>query len=83
VPVEGAPLVVRVRVDEAVPPAGTVTGLGRLTDTPVGAVPLQAADRLMVELKPSIDESVIVEDCAALGGRVITEVAGGMIEVIV
>lgn len=57
----------RVRAEEALPPAGMVTGVGRLTVTPLGAAPFQPAVRLTVELKPSIDESTIVADCDSPG----------------
>jgi hypothetical protein len=72
VPVEGESSAVRVRVEDAVPPAGRVTGLGRLTVTPSGAVPVQAADRLMEELKPFTEENTIVVDFATLGVKVTT-----------
>ena len=62
-PPEGAELVVRVRVEAALPPAGTATWFGRLTPTPEGATPFQAAVRLTEELKPSTDDRTIVTDC--------------------
>ena len=60
-----------VRVEEALPLAGTVTGLGRLTVTPLGATPVHAAVRVTVELNPFIDESTIDEDLAMSGVNVI------------
>jgi len=72
VPVEGELSAVRVRVEDTLPSAGTVTGLGRLTVTPLGAIPLHAADRLMEELNPLTDENRIVVDLEILGVRVIT-----------
>jgi hypothetical protein len=63
---------VSVRVEDALPPAGTVTGLGRLTLTPLGAVPLHAADRLMGELNPFTEENTIVLDLEILDVKVIT-----------
>ena len=71
-PVEGELSAVRVRVEDALPPAGTITGLGRLTVTPLGAVPLHAADRLMEELNPFTEENTIVVDLEILGVKVIT-----------
>jgi len=60
VPVEGEASAVMVSVDDAVPPAGTVTGLGRVKATPAGATPIQIAARLTDELNPFMDESSIV-----------------------
>ena len=71
-PVEAESLAVRVRVEDALPPAGTVTGLRRLTAIPSGAAPLQAAERLTVELNPSTEESTMVVDFTASGDKVIT-----------
>ena len=70
-PAEGELSALRVNVDEALPLAGTATGLGRFTETPAGATPLQDAERLTVDAKPSIDESIIVADCDVSGPRVI------------
>jgi len=46
-----------------------VTGVGKLTVTPVGAAPFQPAVRLTVEPKPSTDDSVIVADCEEAGAN--------------
>ena len=62
VPVEGVVSAVRVRVVEALPPAGTVTGLERLTVTPDGAGPDHSAERLTVELSPSVEERRIAAE---------------------
>ena len=62
----------RVRTEDALPPAGTVTGAGRLTVTPAGAIPVQAAARLMGELNPFTDENIIVVDFETSGVKVIT-----------
>ena len=70
-PAEGELSAVRVKVDEALPLAGTATGLGRLTETPAGATPLHDAERLTIDAKPSMEESVIVADCDVSGARVI------------
>jgi len=67
---------VRVRVAVAVPPAGTVTGLGRMTLTPVGAAPTQEADKATSELKLFTDVSVNVTDCEAPGFKPIVDEAG-------
>jgi hypothetical protein len=72
VPVEGELSAVRVRVEEALPPAGTDTGLGRLTATPSGAVPVQAPVRLTEELNPFTEESIMVVDLEVSGVKVIT-----------
>jgi hypothetical protein len=61
-----------VSVEDALPPTGTVTGLGKLTVTPLGAVPLHAADRLMGEVSPFTEENTIVVDLEVLGVKVIT-----------
>jgi len=63
---------VRVRVEDPLPPAGTVTGVGRLTVTPSGAVPLHAAERLTVEPNPSMEESSIVAELDVAGARLTT-----------
>ena len=63
---------VTVRIEDALPPAGTVTGLGRLTVTPFGTSPVHAADRLMVPLKPFADAKTIVVDLETLGESVKT-----------
>ena len=70
-PAEGDVSAERVKVDEALPPAGTATGLGRFTETPAGAAPLHDAERLTIDAKPSMEESVIVADCDVSGARVI------------
>jgi len=72
VPVDGESSAVRVRIEDALPPAGTVTGLGRLTVIPAGADPVQAAVRLMEELNPFTDDSTIVVDFETLGVNVTT-----------
>jgi hypothetical protein len=72
VPVEGELSAVRIRVEDAVPPAGTATGLGRLTVTPAGATPVHAAARLTVELNPFMDASTMVVDFETPGVRVTT-----------
>jgi len=72
VPVEGELSAVSVRIEDVLPPAGTVTGLGRLTVIPSGATPVQAADRLMVELKPFTDEYTRVVDFDTSGVKVMT-----------
>ena len=61
-----------VRVEEALPLAGTVTGLGRLTVTPLGTTPVHPAVRATVELNPFSDENTIDEDLATPGVKVIT-----------
>lgn len=66
-PVEGESPAVRVRVEDALPSAGTVSGLGRATVIPSGATPLQAAERVTVELNPFTEESRIVVDFATSG----------------
>ena len=75
-PVEGELFVVKVRVESALPLVGTVTGVGRLTVTPSGAVPLQEAVKLTEELKPFTDETRIVADLAVSGVRVNSPVDG-------
>jgi hypothetical protein len=72
VPVDGESPAVRVRVEDALPPAGTVTELCRLTATPSGAAPFQPAVRLTVEVTPSTDERTIVADFDTSGVRVTT-----------
>jgi hypothetical protein len=76
VPVEGELSAVNVRVEDALLPAGTVTGLGRLKVTPYGARPVQAADKLMVELNPFTDERRMVVDLERPGVKVIMEGKG-------
>ena len=66
-PVEGDASALRVRVEEAVPPAGRITWLGRLTVIPCGAAPDQAVERLTGELNPLTEETVTVEDADKLG----------------
>lgn len=72
VPVEGELSAVSVRIEDVLPPAGTVTGVGRLTVIPSGATPVQAADRLIVELKPFTDEYTRVVDFDTSGVKVMT-----------
>jgi hypothetical protein len=62
---------VSVSVDDALLPAGTITGLEMFAVTPDGAVPIQVAARLMDELNPFSEDSVIVVDFARLGVSVI------------
>ena len=71
-PVEGEFPALSVSVEDAVPSGGTVTGLGRLTVTPVGATPVQAATRLTEELNPFMDASTIVVDLETPGVKVTT-----------
>ena len=72
VPVETESPAVSVRIEDALPPAGTTTGLGRLTVTPAGAVPVQAAERLTEELKPFTEENSMVVDFETPGVKVTT-----------
>ena len=72
VPVEGELSAVSVRVEDAAPPAGTATGLGRLTETPFGATPVHAVARLTVALKPLMDASTMVVDFETPGVKVTT-----------
>lgn len=60
-----------VSVEVAVPPVGTVTGLGRLKLTPPGAVPTHAVPKLTWPLNPFIDEIVTVEYFVPSGVRLI------------
>jgi len=76
VPVEGALSAERVSVEDAVPPAGTVTGLGRFTETPYGCGLVQAADKLTVELKPFTEVRSIVVAFASPGVNVTTAAEG-------
>lgn len=69
-------------VEEALPPAGTITGLGRFTVTPSGAGPLQAAVKLTEELNPSTDERTIVADCDSPDVRVNAAGEGWIVEAI-
>ena len=61
-----------VRVEDTLPSAGTVTGPGRLTATPLGATPLQSAPRLTEELNQLTEVSTIVADAAVPGAKDIT-----------
>lgn len=70
---------VRVKVEDALPLVGTVTGLGRLTITPSGEAPLQAASRLTEELKPFTEEISIVEDSVVSGVKLICVIGGGWV----
>jgi len=72
VPADGELPAVTVRVEEALPDDGTVTGVGRVTATPSGAAPLQPAVRLTVEMNPSTEESTIVAELDMPGVRVTT-----------
>jgi len=60
VPVEGELSAVSVSVEDTVPPAGIVTGLGRLTETPYGGGLVHAADKLTIEVNPFTDVRRIV-----------------------
>ena len=71
-PVEGDVSALRVRVEEAVPPAGRVTRLGKLTVIPCGAAPDQAVERLTGELNPLTEEMVTVVDADTPGESVMT-----------
>ena len=71
-PVEGELPAVIVSIDDALPPANTVTGLGRLTAIPSGAMPVQAADKLTAELKPFTEENTMVVDFDTSGVSVNT-----------
>ena len=75
-PVDGASLAVKVRMEVAVPPPGIVIGVGRLIMTPSGATPVQAADRLTTELNPFTDENTTVVDLETSGVRLTTEGEG-------
>ena len=61
-----------VRVEDALPSAGTVIGPGRLTTTPLGIAPVQSAPRLTEELNQFTEVSTIVADAAVPGVKVIT-----------
>jgi hypothetical protein len=61
-----------VKVVDALPSAGTVTGPGRFTVTPLGAAPLQSAPRLTEELNQLTEVSTIVADAEVPGVKVIT-----------
>jgi hypothetical protein len=71
VPVEGELSAVKVSREEAVPPTGTVTGLGRFMVIPEGTTPDQAGVKSTVELNPLTDVSMIVVDCEKPGLRLI------------
>ena len=75
-PVEGESPALSVRVEAAAPPVGTVTGLGRLKLTPVGAVPAHVAARLTSPLNPLMEERVRVENFVASGVRLIVAGVG-------
>ena len=60
-----------VSVEVAVPPVGTVTGVGKLKLTPPGADPTQAVARLTWPLNPFMDEMVTVEYFVPSGVRLI------------
>ena len=49
----------------------TVTGFGGVTLTSSGAVPVQPADRVTVELRPSTEVSIMLADCEEPGESVI------------
>jgi hypothetical protein len=75
-PVEAEVSAVTVRVEDALPSAGTVTGPGRLTVIPLGATPLQSAPRLTEELNQLTEVSTIVAEAAVPGVKVITAGVG-------
>ena len=64
------------RVEVTEPPVGTVTGLGRLTLTPAGAVPIHEAARLTWPLNPLMEERVTVENFVASGVKLIVAGVG-------
>ena len=59
--------VVKIRVEDALLSPWTVTGVGRLTVTPLGVGPFHPAVSVIVELKPSSDEIWMVADCVEEG----------------
>jgi hypothetical protein len=65
-----------VRVEVAALPVGTVTGLGRLTLTPVGVVPTHEAAKLTGPLNPLMEERVTVLNFVASGVRLIVAGVG-------
>jgi hypothetical protein len=71
-------LALSVRVEDALPPAETVTGLGRSTETPDGAAPFHVGVRLTVEPRPPSEASWIVADCDKPGLSHITVGEGGL-----
>ena len=71
-PVELSSLVVKVKIEVALPPAGTFTGLCKADVTPFGVTPDQAAERLTDELNPLSDESTMDVDRDWDGVRVTT-----------
>ena len=71
-----------VRVEDALPPAGTMTELGSPKVTPVGATPYQDAENVTVELSPLSDERVTVAASDVLGARYIATGAGWTVELI-
>jgi hypothetical protein len=61
-PLEAVELTVTVKVDEAEPPLGGVTGFTLNSYViPLGAVPVHDPDKVTAELKPLIDVTVMVE----------------------
>jgi len=72
VPVEVSSLVVKVKIDVALPSVGTATGLCKANVTPFGATPDQAAERLIDELNPFSDENTMDVDRDWDGVRVTT-----------
>jgi len=63
-------------VDDALPPPGTATGLGKLMVTPEGEDPLQEAERVTVEVSPPTEVRIIVAGCDAPGDRATAAGAG-------
>lgn len=61
VPVEALPVAMTESVDVAELPEGGVMGEGRLTVTPVGAVPTHDVVSVTAELKPLIEVTVTIE----------------------
>lgn len=61
----------KVSADVPVPPAGTVTGLSKLTVTSVGVAPIQEVDTSTCELKSFTEEMMTVVDRNAPGLRLI------------
>ena len=71
VPVEAELPAFNVNVDVVVPPAGTTTGLGRLTVTSTGTAPTQDVARSTCELKPLTEDRITVVDRNEPGLRLI------------
>lgn len=88
-PVELVPEGSTVSVEVAVELEGGVIGLGRVTETPVGAVPIQEYVKSTDELNPFIEVTAMVEVPATPGliesdeGVAATEKSGGAPVVVV